>query len=99
VLFSVCYAILAQQKQTNKRVMKVKYTAVHCRVPNEIYDRANELLDVTQKSMANLVSNALTVYVDMVVKGYESAETYKPLKLDKYAYTLHDNDKSKSIEK
>lgn len=79
--------------------MKTKYTAVHCRVPNEIYDRANELLDVTQKSMANLVSNALTVYVDMVVKGYDIAEEYNPLKLDKYAYTLHDNNQPKSIKK
>ena len=76
--------------------MKTKYTAVHCRVPNEIYDRANELLDVTQKSMANLVSNAMTVYVDMVVKGYDSAKEYNPLKLDKYAYSLNNENENAS---
>ena len=73
--------------------MKAEYTAVHCRIPNEVYDRANELLGVTQKSMANLVANAVTVYVDMVTSGKsEVADEYNPLKLDQYAYSLREED-------
>lgn len=72
--------------------MKAEYTAVHCRIPNEVYDRANELLGVTQKSMANLVANAVTVYVDMVTSGKSGiAEEYNPLKLDQYAYSLRED--------
>ena len=82
--------LCVHNKQTT---MKTEYTAVHCRVPNEVYDRANELLGVTQKSMANLVSNAITVYVDMVTSNStEKANKYNPLKLDQYAYTLHEKD-------
>ena len=73
--------------------MKAEYTAVHCRIPNEVYDRANELLGVTQKSMANLVANAVTVYVDMVTSGDSRiADEYNPLKLDQYAYSLREED-------
>ena len=73
--------------------MKAEYTAVHCRIPNEVYDRANELLGVTQKSMANLVANAVTVYVDMVTSGDSHiADEYNPLKLDQYAYSLREED-------
>ena len=35
------------------------------------------MLDVTQKSMANLVSNAMTVYV-IWFKGYDSAKVQPP---------------------
>ena len=77
--------------------MKAEHTAVHCRIPNEVYDRANQLLGVTQKSMANLVTNAITVYVDMVTSGKsETADKYKPLKLDQYAYSLNENDRTDS---
>lgn len=76
--------------------MKANQTAVHCRVPNEVYDRANALLDITQKSMASLVSNAMTVYIDMVTKGYESSKEYNPLKLDIYAYSLNEDDRTDS---
>lgn len=78
--------------------MKAEHTAVHCRIPNDVYDRANELLGVTQKSMANLVTNAIVVYVDMVTSGKsETADKYKPLKLDQYAYSLNDeNDRTDS---
>ena len=73
--------------------MKAEHTAVHCRIPNDTYDRANELLGVTQKSMANLVNNAIIVYVDMVVSNsIEKANNYKPLKLHQYAYSLHEKE-------
>lgn len=73
--------------------MKAEHTAVHCRIPNDTYDRASELLGITQKSMANLVNNAILVYVDMVVSNStEKAEQYKPLKLDQYAYSLHEKE-------
>ena len=76
--------------------MKAEYTAVHCRIPNEVYDRANELLGVTQKSMANLVANAVTVYVDMVISGESQiADKYNPLKLDQYAYSLREENDDK----
>jgi sialic acid synthase SpsE len=77
--------------------MKAEHTAVHCRIPNATYDRANELIGVTQKSMANLVNNAIITYVDMVVSNStKTAEQYKPLKLDQYAYSLYEQDRTNS---
>jgi len=78
---------------------KTEYTAVNCRVPNEVYDSASELTKVTQKSIANLVANAITAYVTAVTKGVDEIKNYQPLKIDQFAWSLNNHDKPKSAQK
>ena len=78
---------------------KTEYTAVHCRVPNQVYDNASELTKITQKSIANLVANAITAYVTAVTKGVDEIKTYQPLKIDQFAWSLNNHDKPKSTKR
>lgn len=78
---------------------KTEYTAVHCRVPNEVYENASKLTKVTQKSIANLVANAITAYVTAVTKGVDEIKDYQPLKIDQFAWSLNNNDKPKGAKK
>ena len=78
---------------------KTEYTAVHCRVPNEVYDSASELTKVTQKSIANLVANAITAYVTAVTQGVDEIKEYQPLKIDQFAWSLNHDDEPKSTKR
>ena len=78
---------------------KTEYTAVNCRVSDEVYDSAVALTKVTQKSIANLVANAITAYVTAVTKGVDEIKDYQPLKIDQFAWSLNNDDKPKGAKK
>ena len=68
---------------------KQTYTAIQCRVPDEIYNDAKILTGITDKSIASMVANAIEFYIGTVTeKLTEKQKT--TLKLDQFAYSLSD---------
>tara|TARA_B110000305_G_C19113895_1_gene481039 strand:+ start:501 stop:713 length:213 start_codon:yes stop_codon:yes gene_type:complete len=67
---------------------KQTFTAIQCRIPDEIHRDAKKLTGITDKSIASLVASAIEFYIGTVTdKLTEKQKT--TLKLDQYAYSLN----------
>jgi predicted DNA-binding protein len=66
---------------------KQTFTAIQCRVPDEIYADAKKLTSITDKSIASMVANAIEFYIGSVTNKLTEKQK-NTLKLDRFAYEL-----------
>jgi predicted DNA-binding protein len=83
----VLWCFFVNESCANFNMKKQTFTAIQCRVPDEIYADAKKLTAITDKSIASMVANSIEYYIGTVTdKLTEKQKT--TLKLDKYAYSL-----------
>ena len=67
--------------------MPSEFQAVNCRIPKKTFEAMQKLQDNTNKSTAAFVKDAIDFYLKSVEEDLDS--DFKPLKIDQYAYKLH----------
>ena len=79
------------------KTYKKGHTAVHCRISDDVFEKAQKLTNVAQHSMAQLVSNAIITYVIAVSKGSDAIKDMQILKLHQYAWKLANGEKDDDL--
>lgn len=68
-----------------------EYTAVHCRIPTDVYDDMQTVRKISEKSVASYVSAAIITYTGLVKE--KNPKQIAALQLDQLAYQLSQSNK------
>ena len=64
--------------------------AINCRIPKDVHTEMNELLQITKKSAAAFVADAVVQYIKLLPTEEDtSKQLTKAMQIDRFAYQLH----------
>jgi hypothetical protein len=75
-----------QTEDGNSTLVGTPHVAINCRIPSETHEKMQSSLEVTQKSTAAFVKDAIMEYIAQIEQS-----DYKPsraLQIDQFAYQL-----------